>query len=145
MTMIVRSVWQFSVLLLAVAILAGCGRLNAMQGGLTYPNLPLVAESPIRAGQVVPLRVERCNSTGKPLTYANARNLVRVDGTSDTTVLESSTVTMQAGCETVRSLINVVPLDTPPGIYEIHGTASYLYRDRRREAVWKSSRFEVVP
>lgn len=112
---------------------------------LSYQNLPfpLTVEKVI-AGNAAPLSVERCNNSKQKQTYETTRRLVRVtdDGLKDI-ILGSRKVDIKPGCHRGISKISEVPKDTPPGLWQLNGTALVMGLLVVHEVEWYSEPFEV--
>lgn len=111
---------------------------------LSYPDLPFPAAIQFaRAGQVVPLKVMRCNSDNVSHNYLTTHAIKDVD-TNTHTILPEVLVSIAPGCTTSESKINFVPLGTTPGrkmfvgMVEIHGWF------RTYNVDWHSDIFEVT-
>lgn len=114
---------------------------------LSYANwpFPVVSKGPIRAGDVVPLEVVRCNNSKELLTYGVTRTLQNMEQTK-TFLLEGPAVQQTAldpGCNKAVSLFNRLPKDTPPGLYRIFGTGTIKGQSRDYHVVWYSMPFTV--
>ena len=113
---------------------------------LTYPILPLpVLMKSVRAGEVIPLSVRRCNSGEATRTYIISHSLVAVDGSRPEAVLLPLTASAKTGCSTAESRVNIVPPGTLPGIYRIEGVTEINGAVRNFSLPWSSEPFEVVP
>lgn len=125
---------------------------------LSYPDLPLeVMGKPgpegfpiIHPGEVVPIFVNRCNSSGHSHTYTIARSLENLDSLQ-TIVLPESLVPIKRGCSGSPSLANRVPRELfagipfPPGRYRIVGLSSVQGTFKTFLVPWSSSEFHVAP
>ena len=59
-------------------------------------------------------------------------------------VLESVMITIQPGCSTVQTRVNVVPENTPPGYYRFSGVATIKGLIVEHEVEWNTDVFEVL-
>lgn len=112
---------------------------------LTYTNLPfptLVRE--IRAGEVMPLQVIRCNNDDQTHNYVIAHSLENLD-THAYTLLPMVQLNISPGCHPGTSTINRVPPDTPTGRYRVFGTAEIRGLLKTHIVEWYSQEFAVLP
>ena len=113
---------------------------------LTYPVQPFpVLMQPVHAGEVVPLRVLRCNNGETTRTYIFSHSLVSVDKARPDVILPPITSSIAPGCATVESRVNIVPPGTAPGRYRIEGNTEINGNVRSFSVLWNSEVFEVVP
>jgi hypothetical protein len=132
----------FLVVLVLGAFLFGA---NLEKPYLRYGNVPFPAVTGIvRPGQAVQLTVERCNDNDSPRGYLVTHQLRNVD-TSAIVVLPDAWVEAPPGCTTSVSLLNIVPIGTPPGTYEARGRAIIEGRFGVHQVVWQSQPFAVLP
>ncbi len=110
---------------------------------LRYEDLPWpVTLAKVRPGQVIPVRVRRCNDSKQVRAYTVTHQLVSVDS-ERRYVMEPRLTTIEPGCETTTSEINVIPAGTPPGMYRVVGAG--IGDTLRSWAVpWHSQPFEVT-
>lgn len=112
---------------------------------LYYQNLPFPTMMPqVYPGDVAPLQVERCNSSGEKKLYNTTHNL-RNEKTGLSEMLPDRRIDIDPGCHRTISKINTVPLTTKPGIYTVWGTGVIQMRIGEREVPWYSEKFEVLP
>lgn len=112
---------------------------------LSYPEIPFpVVTTKVKAGEVVQVRVTRCNADPSPHSYTVLRQLSKVDGTQ-VYVYPSSTITVVPGCVVVTSVLNTIPEGTPPGKYFISGVTETNDRLRPNAIPWHTDTFEVLP
>lgn len=115
---------------------------------LTYramPFAPLVEQ--VVAGEAIPLRVIRCNSSGEEKSYLISHRLVRLDkpaGGQPDVILTPGLVDLDPGCKDEVSKANVPPKDTLPGIYFVRGRAKTEGLWRSIYVPWSSRPFRVV-
>jgi hypothetical protein len=97
---------------------------------LTYEGLAFdTVGKTFKPGDVVPVRVKRCNNTDAPLTYLIAHNLYSVRK-KQSFIFAGAAATptfLLPGCETITSPINRLPFDTleiplPDDEYQIFGS-----------------------
>ena len=111
---------------------------------LTYTNLPFpVLNSPVKAGSSIRLTVSRCSTASVTRIYAVSRVLVDKDGKQ--LLLPAGLATIDPGCLDAVSASNVVPIDTPPGTYTLHGYGEIQGVVRTSSVRWESQPFEVTP
>jgi len=119
------------------------------QSYLTYPELPFKVLSPqVRPGEAVRLEVKRCSSasTEKVYSLTHAVYPFDVEDGKDRIMLPGTVVSVQPGCGTNISVVNIVPANTPPGLYYVAGMASTDTKSgfNSREVYWRSGTFEVI-
>jgi hypothetical protein len=111
---------------------------------LSYRNLPFEVAIPVvRPGEVIPLRVKRCNAEKTPQIYSIARTLENVR-TGRQYVMPDSIVQLKPGCTEAISLANVVPPDVPFGRYKLNGLSQVQSSFRIHFIGWTSHEFEVI-
>lgn len=114
---------------------------------LEYKNNPLpVLNSPIRPGDAVMFKVERCaNDTisDDPVVYTYTRDLVN-STTLVRIALPSGGSDAPHGCATIVSALNLVPPGTPPGFYYVEGISTARGRFKMTTSLWRSQDFEVI-
>lgn len=110
---------------------------------LSYKNLPFppVMES-ARQGEIMPLRVIRCNSDSDPHSYDLSNSLFNLD-TGVYTILPGFAVMISPGCTDAILRINRMPIDLPPGRYQLFGTAEIRGTVRTFIVDWHSVPFNV--
>jgi hypothetical protein len=135
----------------AVSLAIGCLALLAYgwwfeRPALRYEALPWPPTlKQVRPGEVIPLRVRRCNDSDQVIAYVVTHQLQAIDGPARF-VMEPRTTTIEAGaCETVTSEINQVPAGTPPGHYRVVGAGIVQGSLRTFVVPWHSAPFEVTP
>lgn len=114
---------------------------------LTYENLPFPPHlKQVRQGEVMPLTVRRCNRSDEMKAYIVAHELQSLSvPPGKVVVMPSQLTTALPGCETVTSLINLVPAATPPGVYRVVGAALIEGHMSSHVVPWYSESFEVLP
>lgn len=112
---------------------------------LVYRGLPFKVYGPARPGESVKMTVNRCNSSSKPLSYELSHYLINNE-TKKVTLLPPGRISaFAAGCSTVVSAANVIPMGTPPGKhYMVGGAALVSGTMRTSEVEWYSEEFEVL-
>lgn len=117
---------------------------------LSYPEgsrFP-VERAEIKPGEVVPLRVARCNTSGEKQLYLIGGSLIRLDQPPEApvkpVVLAGAPVLIQPGCAIEGSRANVIPADTAPGVYFIDGLSVVNGRWRSTNVEWSSEPFRVA-
>lgn len=117
----------------------------AEQPYLSYGNLPFPVLTPIvKPGQAVQLTVSRCNDDSRQRVYGIARTLVPLAPGLKAYVLPSGSASVDPGCTTAISSVNVIPLGVPPGRYWIQGSAEVNGSIRTFVVAWRSMPFEVI-
>lgn len=112
---------------------------------LSYQKVPFPVLTPIvKPGEPVLLSVARCSTDTRHRMYPIAHRLVPLDG-GRAILLAPSFASIEPGCHTSTSSINVVPKHTPPGRYRVEGHAETQGTIRTALAHWSSDEFEVVP
>lgn len=132
---------------IAFGLVAGLGLALWFQPPyLTYENLPFPPHlKAVRAGEVMPLTVRRCNSSGTLQAYLVTHELDSLSNPAMAAIVMPALPTaIKPGCETVTSLINLVPAATPPGRYRIVGTGITQGALRSHVVPWHSEPFDVV-
>ena len=114
---------------------------------LSYKNRPFPILHPtVRAGEVIPMRVIRCNSTARRRTYGFSHSLVRDDQPTVLPIqMPPAEVFIDSGCHDADSLANVIPVNTPPGRYHVIGLATIQMISGPYSVEFDSQSFEVVP
>jgi hypothetical protein len=113
---------------------------------LTYENLPFPTQTTmVKAGEVVPLMVRRCNNTSTTRVYLVTHELERLDALQPNVILLAEPVPIQPGCTTGASRVNRIPAGTPPGKYRLVGAGIIEGSLRMLTVPWQSQPFEVVP
>lgn len=111
---------------------------------LSYKNIPLPTRmNQVYPGEVIPMTVQRCNTSGEMKVYKTTHTLHEVDKNLYY-VLRDETVAVPAGCTTAISNINVVPKDVPAGRYIVFGTSEIHGRVRPHFVDWYSTTFFVI-
>jgi len=113
---------------------------------LTYENLPFPPHlKAIKAGEVMPLTVRRCNNSDSLQAYLVTHKLESLSNPEMVAIVMPAMPTgIKPGCETVTSLINLVPAATPPGRYRIIGAGIIQGALRSYVVPWHSEPFDVV-
>ena len=113
---------------------------------LSYPELPLKVEGPVRPGEVVKLIVVRCNNSDRAQSYEVSRWFKCAGGSRLPVVLPAGRVPpIEPGCAPARSELNVAPIDTKPGWCKVGGFGIVKGTLRTIEVPWESEWFEVIP
>lgn len=112
---------------------------------LVYRNIPFPPTlTQINPGGVIPLVVERCNTTNRVITYESTHSVKNV-ATGNMLVMPNVTVAIPPGCSVDMSLVNKIPIETPPGQYHILGIATVNGTLRDFKIPWSSQSFLVGP
>lgn len=114
---------------------------------LSYVNLPFpVRLAQVKAGEVIPLTVRRCNSSDVIRFYDVTHEIRSLsDPSRPPRILTSERVSIAPGCTEGVSLINMVPKNSPPGRYVVTGLGIVQGTARTFAVPWYSQPFEVVP
>lgn len=113
---------------------------------LTYQNLPFPPElQRVKPGQVMPLTVIRCSSASTIKSYLITHELERLDVATPNVLMKSEPTSIKPGCHQSTSLINLVPIATPPGTYRVVGVAVVDGLFHTFPVPWHSQSFEVAP
>jgi hypothetical protein len=145
------------VALKALAVLLSCAGFAFMvawygflePSWLSYPEGSMFepVRDTFRPGDVVALKVSRCNSSEEPQLYLIGSRLIRLDQPADDpdppAVLAGAPVLIQPGCLDEVSKANVLPPDTKDGVYFIQGLSKTDGRWKSANLPWSSARFKV--
>lgn len=110
---------------------------------LEYRALPWEVIPPVRAGEMVPVVVIRCNHTSERRIYHVTRNIINVD-TGVQYVLPSSDSDIEPGCHRSVSKLSQVPPNVPSGTYVLSGLGHVKGRLHEHKVPWTTQRFEVI-
>jgi hypothetical protein len=111
-----------------------------------YVNLPFPVQDDgvtLRPGDVVPMRIKRCNRTDQILLITAARTFENIDR-RDFIAMPATVTQVAPGCTENVSIVNRLPKDAPPGTYRVVGMASMPGRLRTHNVVFFSEPFQVV-
>lgn len=112
---------------------------------LSYAPLPFpITAKAIYPGGVATATASRCNTSNSVITYKSSRQLKRENSNQAALVLEGVVITIQPGCSTVSTRVNVVPDETPPGFYRFSGVAIIHGLMVDHEVPWNTDVFEVL-
>ena len=109
---------------------------------LSYGNLPFEVITKPRVGEVIELRVERCNSTNKTQSYNTTRAVLNLK-TKEVITMADARVSIDSGCHRGPSRLNKLPDKLPAGLYKISGVALVPGSVIRFEVPWYSEPFEI--
>jgi hypothetical protein len=109
---------------------------------LVYKNSPFPVDGPVRAGEPIPLTVDRC-ATGEITDFSYSRILHRV-GDGPNYPLSDGSAVLIPGCTQSLSRTALVPLETEPGTYELIGVIRVAGNWREHKVIYKSQSFVVV-
>lgn len=93
---------------------------------ISYPVQPFPVESPVKAGDLAPMRVHRCNASGEPIQVPFSRVLYALDSGVAYTLSSGDTL-IPPGCEDVVSGVMQVPADAIPGRYPVQAIDPCLW------------------
>jgi hypothetical protein len=127
-------------------VCAFLGLLFLEKPSIEYKNIPFPSPRTVIAqGQIVPLIINSCNNTDKPVNYSTTHALKRVQsGLTFYTVLPQVQIIAPPGCTFATTAINTLPLDLEPGRYILFGTAEVRGALRVHYVDWHSEEFDVV-
>ena len=112
---------------------------------ISYTPLPFpITAQKIYPGGAATATATRCNTQSTPVTYKSSRKLVRENSNQPALVLESVLITIEPGCSSVQTRVNVVPENSPPGFYRFSGTALVKGLIFEHEVGWNTDVFEVL-
>ena len=116
---------------------------------LSYTEGPfMVLNSPVKRGEVIDLKVDRCSTATVSRTYGLSRRLECKDEQSGKiTVLPipPATKDMQPGCYQIISRETSVPTTAPLGWCRLRGNAETQGVVRTHSVEFESKWFEVIP
>ena len=113
---------------------------------LTYSPLPFpITAKTVYPGGVATALATRCNTTKSSISYKSSRQLKRENSNQPAAILDSVLVTIEPGCSSVQTRVNVVPDETPPGFYRFSGVAIVKGLVVEHEVGWNTDVFEVLP
>lgn len=140
-----------NILIVTLLFLGGCVGAVCLyskyieQPAISYAPLPFpITAKAIYPGGVATATATRCNSTKSTITYKSSRQLQRENSNQAALILESVVITIQPGCSTVSTRVNVVPDGTPPGYYRFSGVAIFKGLMVDHEVPWNTDVFEVL-
>lgn len=111
---------------------------------LVYRNLPLPVDGPVKAGEPIPLYVDRCDTLDTPLYLESARTLFNVN-TRQFYSLPSGAALAQPGCSIATVTTSVVPVEAPEGTYILSAVIrTYGRWGKRFDVPYSSQPFEVI-
>jgi hypothetical protein len=140
-------------LLLAASLFAVCSSILIYarwfeKPWLVYQNLPFPPVIlKVHPGDVVPLVIERCNSTKVIKQYSITHSLLNTDSKNLgllPVLLPSLPLSLEPGCNRYITKVHIVPIDTAPGTYKFFGSASVQGLLVTHDVEWYSEEFEVV-
>lgn len=112
---------------------------------LSYRNLPFPTQiQRVKAGQVIPIRVIRCNRDSVAHNYTTTHSAWSIDQQRPY-ILTEARIPIEPGCADSISLVNHLPADLPPGKYYVFGSAEVQGVLRTHHVEWRSQPFEVTP
>ena len=132
-------------LLLAIvtALLATMWLLFFEPPWLTYPVQPFpIPIKSVQQGDVIPMRVVRCNNSGVRRNYSIARSIVDVN-TNTAYALPDFLTWIDPGCQNTVSVAHRIPVTLPPGNYRVIGISEIHGALRSTHVEWRSEPFAV--
>lgn len=112
---------------------------------LSYQNTPFqVSGKNFVPGEIVPLRVVRCNNTTQTQVYEVIRTLQPISPLGRPYAMARTIIDLTPGCKDSQSLANQLPPDVIPGKYRILGVSEVDGVFRRYRVSWESQPFDVV-
>lgn len=113
---------------------------------IRYTNLPFpVTNKAVRAGDVIPLTISRCNDSNTRTTIFSSRLLENTSNDQGVIVLEIIGLWVPPGCVTETVSTNRIPKSVQPGTYRISGIATVPGLIRNFFVPWHSEPFTVLP
>ena len=112
---------------------------------LSYTPLPfpMLAEK-VYPGGVATATATRCNTTSKPLSYQSTRQIKRENSNEPAVILDAVWITIEPGCSSVSTRVNVVPENNALGFYRFSGVAVIKGLMVEHQVVWNTDVFEVI-
>ena len=141
------AVWVGAITFIMLAFIMPAIQVQSNSQPLAYKNLPFPVQSPVRAGAVLHVTVERCNRTSGPLSYSFTRELRRYENNRvvEAIAIPGDQATMYTvGCEVFISRLNVLPPDLQPGTYKIFAFAIISGGTKPQSIPWETDYFEVI-
>ena len=113
---------------------------------LSYSPLPFpITAKTVYPGGVATATAMRCNTSNSAISYKSSRMLKRENSNQASFILDSVVITIEPGCSSVQTRVNVVPDETPPGFYRFSGVAVIKGLIVEHEVPWNTDVFEVLP
>lgn len=110
---------------------------------ISFTNIPFPpGTSQVKSGDVVPLMIEQCNSSSRPISY-DTSHAIRNIYSGEVIQLESARIIAEPGCAKNTSLMNKLPVTIPNGTYIIIGIAVVPGLARTWNIEWYSIPFTV--
>ena len=112
---------------------------------LSYAPMPFpVTAKAIYPGGTATATATRCNTSKSAISYKSSRQLKRENSNQAAIILESVVITIEPGCSSVSTRVNVVPEETPVGFYRFSGVARPMGLMVEHEVPWNTDVFEVI-
>ena len=112
---------------------------------LSYSPMPFpITAKTVYPGGVATATATRCNTSKSAISYKSSRQLNRENSNQAAYVLESVMITIEPGCSSVQTRVNVVPDEAPPGFYRFTGVAIIKGLMVDHEVPWNTDVFEVL-
>ena len=112
---------------------------------VTYTPLPFpMPQKAVYPGGVATATATRCNTRSTEVSYKSTRQFKRENSNEPAIILEPVWITIQPGCSSVSTRVNVVPATATPGFYRFSGTAIIKGLIVEHEVAWNTDVFEVI-
>lgn len=111
---------------------------------LSYKGMPFHVTGPVYAGGPALGVIQRCSSASTTQAYSTSRGFQKMGANQPPTILPSTDITVEPGCEGSNSRINIVPEGTQPGWYRFFGVANVRGLFVTHEVRWDTDLFEVI-
>ncbi len=112
---------------------------------LSYQILPVpVMLKTVHAGQILPIKVSRCNANKQKRYYTSTRLLENVGEDQEMLVMEEVGVSVKPGCATQNIYLHRIPESAQPGDYRLLGVATVPGLIRNFYVTWYTENFKVV-
>lgn len=112
---------------------------------LSYPTLPIpVLKKYVYPGDILDIKVTRCNSSKSRKTYTSTRFLDNTGDDQEVLVFELVGVVTAPGCNTSISRAHRIPESTSAGEYQLTGVATVPGLIRNFYVDWYTEPFTVL-
>lgn len=112
---------------------------------LRYQNLPIpVLKTTLFPGEIIPMKVVRCNNSKERKVYTSTRLLENVGEDQEMLVLEVVGVALRPGCWTSTIYSHRVPDSAQPGQYRLIGVSTVNGLVRNFLVSWYTDTFTIA-
>ena len=112
---------------------------------VTYTPLPFpMPQKYVYPGGVATATATRCNTRSTEVSYKSTRQFKRENSNEPAIILEPVQITIQPGCSSVSTRVNIVPLTATPGFYRFSGNAVIKGFMVDHAVPWNTDVFEVI-